>query len=154
MNGYLLDTNHCTWLIDGYPEVIRRLKERGEERMVTSVIVQGELVFMARNSERIDDNLNRVNSFLDGMEVLPVDTETAIRYGNMKAALLDHFGPRAGLKRRKIETRQLGFEENDLWIAAAGLRHRLTVVTSDRDFDRIAEVANVSVERWWPPELK
>src|SRR5579863_4688408 len=108
LNGYLLDTNHCAWLIEGYPEVIQRFDERSEERIVTSVIVQGELVFMARNSERIAENLNRVNAMLEGVEVLPLDTETAIRYGNMKAALLDHFGPRAGLKRRKIETRQLG----------------------------------------------
>ena len=154
MNGYLLDTNHCTWLIDGYPAVIRHFEESRDQAIVTSVIVQGELVFMARNSKRIQDNLNRVNSLLDGVEVLPIDRETAAQYGELKAALLGHFGPRAALRRRKIETRQFGFEENDLWIAAVALRHDLTIVTADKDFARIAEVVDVSLERWWPPELK
>ena len=141
-------------MIDGYPEVIQGFEERRDEPIVTSVVVQGELVFMARNSERIADNLNRVNALLERVEVLPVDTDTAIHYGNLKAALLGHFGPRAGVKGRKIETPQLGFEENDLWIAAVALRHALTVVTADRDFARIAEVVDISVERWWPPERK
>lgn len=153
MNGYLLDTNHCAWLIEGNPAIHRRLKEYPYEPIVTSVIVQGELVFMARNSERVADNLNRVEAFLEGIEILFVDPETAVYYGDLKAALMGHFGPRLGLKRRKIETQQLGFEENDLWIAAVALRHGLTVVTADRDFTRIAEVVDVSSERWWPPEL-
>ncbi len=154
MTGYLLDTNHCARLIGGYPGVIRSLAQHRDEPILTCVIVQGELVFMARNSEWIEDNLDRVNSFLEGIEVLPVDPETAVHYGDLKTALIGHFGPRARVKRRKIETRQLGFEENDLWIAAVALRHGLTVVTTDRDFTRIAEVVDVSVERWWPPELE
>ena len=154
MNGFLLDTNHCTWLIDGYPDVIQRFEESRDEPIVTSVIVQGELVFMARNSKRIEDNLNRVKALLEGVDVLPIDKETAAHYGDLKASILGHFGPRTGLKRRKIETRQLGFEENDLWIAAVALRHSLTVVTADKDFARIAEVVDVSVERWWPSELE
>jgi len=152
LNGYLLDTNHCAWLIEGNPEIIQGLKERRDEGIVTSVTVQGELVLMARNSERIGDNFNRVTAFLEGIEVLPVDSQTAAYYGGLKAALMGHFGPRAGLKGRKIETRQLGFEENDLWIAATALRHRLIVVTSDSDFTRMTEVVDISVERWWPPE--
>ena len=154
MNGFLLDTNHCTWLIEGYPDVIQHLHDHWHEPIVTSVIVQGELVFMARNSGRIQENLNRVNAFLQGIEVVPVDPDTAVYYGDLKASLMAHFGPRAGVKRRKIETRQLGFEENDLWIAAVALRHGLTVVTADRDFTRIAEVVDISVERWWRPEPK
>ena len=43
----------------------------------------------------------------------------------------------------------LGFDENDLWIAAIALQHRLTIVSSDSDFPRIQQVVkSISVESW------
>ena len=70
-----------------------------------------------------------------------------------KLAILDRFGPREKAKRRKTETTQLGFSENDLWIAAIARRYALTIVSADDDFERIKQVEDISVERWWSPEL-
>ena len=54
-------------------------------------------------------------------------------------------------KRRQFAIKELGIGENDLWIAAIAKRHGLIVVSSDCDFDRIREVEDLSVEKWWLP---
>lgn len=69
-------------------------------------------------------------------------------YGQLKALILNHFGPKEKAKRRSMTTIKLGFTENDLWIAAAAKRHGLIVVSADRDFERIKAVEDLAVESW------
>jgi len=42
----------------------------------------------------------------------------------------------------------LGFQENDLWIAAVAKRYGLTLVSADRDFSRLSPLGNIAVENW------
>ena len=49
---YLLDTNHCSQLLEKYPTVTRKLSDLGDVIVGTCVIVQGELVFGASISEQ------------------------------------------------------------------------------------------------------
>jgi tRNA(fMet)-specific endonuclease VapC len=42
----------------------------------------------------------------------------------------------------------LGFDENDLWIAAIAYQHNLIVVSADSDFQRIQQVKTLSVDSW------
>jgi tRNA(fMet)-specific endonuclease VapC len=148
---YLLDTDHCYRLIEGDPDVMDHLQARRELLVETSVVARGELIFMAQRSEQQAHNLQRVRSFLQGIRIYPVDGEVADRYGALKADLVRHYGPRHKSKRRTITIGQLGFHDNDLWVAAIALRHGLTVVSADSDFGRIREARELSVECWWSP---
>ncbi|QTA82019.1 PIN domain-containing protein [Desulfonema limicola] len=145
---YLLDTNHCSRIIQGYPSVIGKLGELGNTPVFTCVIVCGELIFMAEKSLHKAENLDLVRRFIRDIRVCAIDNEAADIYGRLKSSLLDHFGPREKTKRRKTETSKLGFGENDLWIAATAKRFDLTVVSADRDFERIREAEYIRVENW------
>jgi len=144
---YLLDTNHCSSIIQGDAAVIRRAADVVAQ-MATCVIVQGELLFMAYNSEKMDTNLARVQIFLEDIRIYFIDQETADIYGQFKAEIIEHFGPKEKSKRRRTRIENLGIGENDLWIAAIALRNRLTIVSADSDFQRMAEVRELALESW------
>lgn len=148
---YLLDTNHCSLLIQNNPTVSLRMIQVGALRISTCVIVQGELIYMAENSERKANNLAFVGRFLEGIYVYDVDGLTANIYGQLRAALVQRFGPKERSKRRRVRTRDFGIDENDLWIASIALQHNLTLVSADRDFQRLQEVRSLSVETWYSP---
>jgi len=61
---YLLDTNHCSRLLQGHPQLVKKLSTIDNTLVATCVIVQGELVFMAQRSARQAENLRNVKSFL------------------------------------------------------------------------------------------
>lgn len=148
MTSYLLDTNHCSFLLKGHPGLIRKMRELGDVPAATCVIVQGELVFMAHRSDHPSANEERVRQFLRGIEVLPLDADTADRYGRLKAAVIKRFGPRERVRRRRAHLIELGFQENDLWIAAIAQRYGLTLVTADSDFARLSRLGDITVENW------
>ena len=149
---YLLDTDHRIHLMQARPAVVQRLAEVGLHAVATCVIVRGELLYMAQLSERRADNLAAVSALLQGMVVWAVDDETSDRYAEIKAALLDRFGPRERARRRQFDIAKLGFKDNDLWIAAVGIRHGLTVVSADNDFRRMTAITTLNVETWWSPQ--
>ena len=148
---YLLDTNHCSRLIDGHPSILARLTSLGNAPVATCVIVRGELRLMVERSARRDENDRKVRAFLGDIVVHPVDGTAADLYGMLKADLLRHFGPKRRTARRKSTIERLGFKENDLWIAAVALGRDLTLVTADSDFERIRQaVPELRLESWLP----
>lgn len=145
---YLLDTNHCSRAILGDSKVLNRIAEAENTLISTCVIVQGELIDMAERSGRRESNLALIKRFLQGIYIYSVDGVTADTYGQLKAALFNQFAPKEKSKRRKTKITDLGFDENDLWIAAIALQHNLTVVSVDSDFPRIQQVKTLSIETW------
>ena len=145
---YLLDTNYCSRIIFGDSSVIERVRELDNTLLSTSVIVRGELVFMAWKSMQRTDNLANIEFFLQDIYIHPVNKEVADTYGQLKAALFDRFGPREKQARRRATLESIGFTENDLWIASTAISNNLTLVSSDSDFQRMQEAWSFPVEAW------
>lgn len=150
---FLLDTNHCSKLIDGDAEAARGFNEKGTVLVATSVIVRVELMFKVSRFARPDENRARIEAFLRKIGLYLLDEQTADAYGELKEAAIRHFGPKSNLKRRKITAADLGISDNDLWIAATALRHGLTIVSADKDFDRVGQAHPLTVESWLPAPI-
>lgn len=151
---YLLDTNHAGRIIKGEPAIIDNLSKDKNALFVSCVIVVGELFFMVYKSKKKDANTNTLLDFLNNLDIYPIDQETSRIYGEIKANILKHFGPKEEEKRRKVVIEDIGFTENDLWIAAIAKQHDCILVSGDSDFKRMQETVNLKVEQWWHPEQK
>lgn len=127
---YLLDTNVVSDLVRR-PQgpVAERIGVVGENEVATSIIVAAELRFGAaqKRSERLTSQLEAI---LRVLEVLPFDAPCDRVYGEIRAR-----AERAG--------RPIG--ANDLLIAAQAISGGLTLVTADREFDRLPEL---TTENW------
>jgi tRNA(fMet)-specific endonuclease VapC len=145
---YLLDTNHCSRIILGNPNVIDRASQVEEDNLLICTIVQGELVYMMEKSQQREANLAVLADFLEDIAIYRIDEQTAQIYGQLKARIFKHFAPKALNQRRKATIASLGFGDNDLWIAAIALQHNLIIVSSDSDFQRMQEAQTLSVESW------
>lgn len=145
---YLLDTNHCSRVIQGEATLLSQLQQKRAAGVAISVITHGELIFMAQNSQRKANNLEQVNTFLQLISLYPINAAIANQYGDLKARLFDQFAPKERAKRRSTKLQELEFDDNDLWIAATALQYNLTLVSADSDFQRIAQVQNLSLENW------
>jgi len=81
-------------------------------------------------------------------ELLEVSKDAAIAYGELRAGLFNMYAP--GDKRKPkmlpeqlvdpVTARELGIQENDLWICAQAIAHGMVLVSNDR-MTRIKEVA-------------
>lgn len=145
---YLLDTNHCSRILQGDSGVLQAILSRRNVGVALSVIVQGELLFMAENSDRRAENLDQVQTFLKMFDLYPINAEISQTYAQLKANVLNTFGSKDKAQRRKTRIQSLGFDDNDLWIAATALRYSLILVTADSDFTRIQQACNLQLESW------
>ena len=129
MSGsFLLDTNIVVGLFINDPAISRRFVRTADVFIALPVL--GELYYGAQKSNRVDDNLNRINRFLEDVAVIQNDATTAYEYGTIRNELR--------LKGRPIP-------ENDLWIAAVARQHNFTLVSCDAHF---AEVDRLRWEQW------
>ena len=145
---YLIDTNHFSRLIQGDLTIRQKIAEVGESEIAISIITQGELLYMAYNSEQQQQNLERVRAYLVDVGLYLINEAIAELYGQFKAELIRHFGPKERQKRRKTKIEAIGISDNDLWIACTAIHHSLTVVSADSDFSRMKEVKDFPVELW------
>lgn len=123
----LVDTSVAVDYMRGQSAAVRVIN--AASRLYAPSIVLGELLHGAERSPRRADSLAGVERFTAQVEVLPVDEETAYHYSDIRASL--------SKKGRPIP-------ENDIWIAAVGRQHQLTVVTRDSHFTEVPGLALLS----------
>lgn len=128
---YLLDTNACIALINGYPATIRsRLQKAtaaGDHVLVSSVALF-ELWYGVAKSARQEFNRKRVETFLAGpILVLPFEDADSRIAGSVRASL-EAVGKPIGAY--------------DVLMAGQALRHELTLVTANvSEFSRVKGLA-------------
>ena len=124
---YLLDTNACIRILNGTsPSLIDRLRAVPRSLVRLSSVVKAELLYGARKSARVAENLRLLERFFDTIASLPFDDSCAEQYGLLRDEL-DRAGTPIG--------------SNDLLIAATARAHRAVLVTHNiREFSRVAEL--------------
>ncbi len=127
-NKFLLDTNIITAWLKGDASVADKIDKAKEIHI--PVIVLGELYYGALYSTRVEKNIKDIKSISRNYNVLKVDEETTITYGNIKTALRKKGKP---------------IPENDIWIAAIAKRYELVVVTRDKHFK---EIESINIKIW------
>ena len=94
-------------------------------------VVKAELLFGARRSQRVEENLLRYRKFLDPLHSFPFDDDCAEEYSRIRSELSckgNLIGP------------------NDLLIASIAVAHDATLVTNNtKEFSR---VRNLRLEDW------
>jgi tRNA(fMet)-specific endonuclease VapC len=128
----LLDTNICIAFLTGRQPAVRdKLLSLPRDEIVLCSVVKAELLYGARNSERVDQNLARLSAFFAPFRSLPFDDEAAERYGEIRALLRRQGTPIGG---------------NDMMIAAIAASSGATLVT--RNQDEFRRVVGLRVESW------
>lgn len=127
MTMYLLDTNACIRILNGTSTSLSaRLRVASRSMVRLSSVVKAELLFGARKSSRVAENLRLLERFFDTIASLPFDDRCAEEYGLLREEL-DRAGTPIG--------------PNDLLIAATARAHRAVLVTHNvREFSRVADL--------------
>ncbi len=129
----ILDTNVCIDVLRGRGKVATRLAACLPKECHLSVVTEFELFQGAARApeDRREEERSKVARFVSCLQILLFDSECARIAGQINADLLNRGTP---------------VSITDVWIAATGLRHGWTVVTSNiRDFARIEGLV---LENW------
>lgn len=121
----VLDTNvYC--LCDTSHPLALEMIEKGKS-LFLPVIVYGELYYGFRFGTRFQENLKRLDQFINDfdVEIIEVDQEVARRFGDVYASLRK--------KGRPIPT-------NDIWISACCMSVGGTLLTADRHFEAVDQI--------------
>lgn len=124
----LLDTHRLTDAFRGEPEVVRTLESAADILLPFVAVAEIKAGFAAGG--RSEDNEKLLHRFLQlpGVGILYADRETLDVYARLFTQLRRSGTP--------VPT-------NDLWIASLAVQHGLPVMTRDRHFVRIPQIARL-----------
>jgi len=127
-NKFLLDTNIIAAWLNGEVAIANKIDKAKEVHI--PIIVVGELYYGALCSIHVNKNIRGIQNITNHYNVLFIDEETTLAYGNIKAALRKKGKP---------------IPENDIWIAAIAQRYELIVATRDKHFN---EIESIRIKSW------
>lgn len=120
----LLDTNVVVAIMQRDQPAMIRIAAASE--VFVSIVTVGELYFGALKSKRQAENIQAVDEIIGRIAVLDCNTDTAQTYAGIKFQLQSKGKP---------------IPENDLWIAALARQYDLVLLTRDKHFQNIENVA-------------
>lgn len=166
MPGYLIDTQTICYWFDGtkFPAVQAAAEARSADSpLYISAITLGEIYYghsahPGGIGPKRDEFLKFVRDKLP--QILPISHHTAEPYGLVRAHLAAKFPPPGGWNKKRrteemydpVAARELGIDENDLWIMAQAIERNLILVTNDK-MRRIREIISeiqpgFTIENW------
>ena len=146
-DAYLLDTSIASITFDmanpAHPEVHKRLTELGNASISICSVSVGEVEYGLQVSPKADPARHQtVRNNLLQYQILDVDRHTAKLYGQLRGELFRRYGTRDSrgrLKEKRPEdllerstSRELGIQENDLWIVSVAVQYNLRFITRDK----------------------
>jgi tRNA(fMet)-specific endonuclease VapC len=132
MPDYLLDCNHLSAALRKVSPVRERIhqRRRAGHRFISCYLVLCELEVGIQQTPKPEENRRRLAQLLRHVRLWPLDAETARLYGAVY-----------------VELRRQGrvLSQVDMVLAALARQHKLTVLTTDRDFEALPDLR---VENW------
>ncbi len=168
MDGYLFDTNAVSplWNVR-HPEhdIIKDFFASVSQSPVwLSTIVLAEIEYGMKVTPEMDiDSQNQVRHEMSNHPfILDIDKHTIGPYSDLRAELFKKFSPRDRRGRLTVKwpedliertsAKELGVQENDIWIAAQAIQYNLILVTGDH-MQRLVDVSEnldnpLRIARW------
>ncbi len=128
---YLLDTDTIIYSLKNTAPVVENFRLHKSDPKAISIITYGELVYGARKSQQVNENLSRVHRLAELFPVFDVTRSVMDTFGDIKASLISK-----GVK----------VADFDLIIGATALCYNYTVVTNNEK--HFAKIPGLSVENW------
>lgn len=164
MDAYLLDTNILEYWYNPnrseHKHVKKHIESLGEGTPLwISILTLGEIEYGHRLSPNPDPKAQE--QYLEFINeripyVVEIDRHTVGFYGEMRARLFEKFAPKE--KRKKglrpeelvdpITAKELGIQENDLWITAQAIQYDMVLVTNDKMNQICKVMPDLRVENW------
>lgn len=129
---YLLDTNVCINVMNArHSNIEQRMRQCSPADIAICSIVKAELLYGARHSQRVEQNLQTLDAFFAPLQSLVFDDASAYHYGLVRSAL-------------QRQGKPIG--ANDMLIAAIALRHDATLITNNTS--EFARVTGLRIDDW------
>ncbi|MDI6736357.1 MAG: type II toxin-antitoxin system VapC family toxin [bacterium] len=128
---YLLDTDVTIFALKKSEHLELKCLQVGLDNIAISVITQAELTFGAYNSQRIHENLRRIEQFCQTITILPISSQVVNTFGQLKAK---------GYKKGEP------LEDFDIMIASTALSYNLTLATGN--VVHFKKIPDLQIENW------
>ena len=155
-DAYLLDTSVASIAWDGgnkdHSLIREKLSALGESSVAVCAVSIGEVMYGLNITDGANPSRHQaVRNAMGEYFVWPVDKNTSQYYSGLRGELFKLYAPRD--KRGRIRSkrpeelrdttsaRELGIQENDLWIVSVAVQHDLRLITRDDRLMRILEIA-------------
>ena len=130
MNGVLLDTCTCIELFRSNRNILNKLNNISRHLCYVSEIVVAELYIGAERSTRRDREIDRINSFISKINILPISN--SIR--------------RFAKEQARLHKACMPIEDFDLLIGVSAVENSLTLITDNAK--HMARINDIEIENW------
>lgn len=155
---YLLDTNVASWASyqgSRYHQQIRpQVDALGNDAVFVCPVTLAEVEYGLNAAPMQETSRQNIRNAIAEYQVLELNRHTAVEYGTIRARLFHRFAPRDNRNqfssgyvedlREPTTGKQLGIQENDLWIVSIAVQYNVVFITADRrgGMKNIVDAAN------------